>query len=165
MNIFRLDNNPFMAACNQCNKHVVKMCLETAQLLSTAHRVLDGEDANPDLYKATHKNHPSAVWARENSSNYLWLMDHFQGLLSEYSIRYNKHHACNRLVPILENLPNNIVHSSMETPFKLAMPKEYHNPDPVKAYRDYYWNDKRYMAKWSNNRKPIWWEEKECANG
>ena len=97
MNIFRLDNDPFVAAYNQCNKHVVKMCLETAQLLSTAHRVLDGEDANPDLYKATHKNHPSAVWARENSSNYLWLMQHFDALLLEYAFRYYKRHASSRL--------------------------------------------------------------------
>lgn len=60
MNIFRLDNDPISAAIYQCDKHVVKMCLETAQLLSTTHRVLDGEEASPVLYKATHKNHPSA---------------------------------------------------------------------------------------------------------
>ena len=163
MNIFRLDNDPISAAIYQCDKHVVKMCLETAQLLSTTHRVLDGDAAPSDLYKATHKNHPSAVWARENSANYLWLLEHFDGLLSEYQYRYGKRHACNRLMPVLEFLPKNIEHDIHETPFRLAMPKEYHHSNPVKAYRDYYWNEKRYMAKWSADRTPEWWEDYEVA--
>jgi hypothetical protein len=159
MNIFRLDDDPLQAAVYQCDKHVVKMCLETAQLLSTTHHVLDGDEASTILYKATHKNHPSAVWARENSANYLWLLDHFDGLLSEYEYRYGKHHACNRLMPVLQFLPKNITHDTEETPFRLAMPKEYHNDDPVKAYRDYYWHEKRYMATWPLDREPTWWSE------
>ena len=72
MNIFYLHENPQRCAEMHCDKHVVKMILETAQLLSTAHHEIDGEPSI-ECYKATHKNHPSAVWARENRSNYIWL--------------------------------------------------------------------------------------------
>jgi len=80
MNIFYLDKDPRICAENHCDKHCVKMILEYAQLLSTAHRVLDGDpnqelpDGRQDvLYKATHVNHPSAVWVRQNEANYKWL--------------------------------------------------------------------------------------------
>jgi hypothetical protein len=66
-------------------------------------------------------------------------------------------------MPVLEFLPKNIEHDIHETPFRLAMPKEYHHPNPVKAYRDYYWKEKRYMAKWSADRTPEWWEDYEVA--
>ena len=69
MNIFYLDRNPILAADKQCDRHVVKMILETAQLLSTAHYELDGESP---AYKPTHKNHPSAVWVRKSLDHYLW---------------------------------------------------------------------------------------------
>ena len=80
MNIFYLDRDPHEAARLQCDKHVVKMILETAQLLSTAHNELDGGQI---AYKTTHKNHPSAVWARKSLDNYLWLYRHLEGLGSE----------------------------------------------------------------------------------
>jgi len=92
MNIFFLDTDPKTAAQQHCDKHVVKMIIEYAQLLSTAHRILDGnlyldKTANGRnikrwrlddyresiLYKASHINHPSAIWAREDLSHYQWL--------------------------------------------------------------------------------------------
>ena len=68
MNIFYLDRNPVVAAQMMCDKHVVKMILESAQILSTAHRVLDGDEHadNVGMYKMTHKNHPSTIWVRAN---------------------------------------------------------------------------------------------------
>ena len=65
MNIFVLDNDPFKAAEYQCDKHVVKMVLETAQLLCSAHETAP--------YKRTHYNHPCAIWTRSSLSNYMWL--------------------------------------------------------------------------------------------
>ena len=88
MNIFYLDRNPVIAAQMMCDKHVVKMILESAQMLSTAHRVLDGDDrANETgLYKMAHKNHPSTIWVRASSENYRWLWKHFDALFQfDYS--------------------------------------------------------------------------------
>ena len=68
------------------------MILEYAQILSTAHRVLDNNN-NEGLYKATHINHPSTIWARTTSENYKWLYDLFLSLLDEYTFRYNKFHS------------------------------------------------------------------------
>ena len=81
MNIFYLSRSPVEAAKMQCDKHVVKMILETAQLLSTAHHELDGASV---AYKPTHKNHPSAVWVRSSSDHYRWTVAHLEALGSEY---------------------------------------------------------------------------------
>ena len=99
MNIFYLDRHPIKAAQMMCDKHVVKMILESAQILSTAHRVLDGDDYADQygLYKIAHKNHPSTIWARSGGLNYLWLYDHMRGLMQEYTYRYGKIHATERL--------------------------------------------------------------------
>ena len=87
MNIFYLHPNPQTAARMHCDKHCVKMILEYAQLLSTAHRVLDGDDANPNLYKIAHKNHPSTIWTRSSKQHYKWLFRLFRKLNIEYGIR------------------------------------------------------------------------------
>jgi len=90
MNIFYLNSDPERAAQLQYNKHVVKMILESAQLLCSAHIMLDSEIDVP--YKLTHKNHPSAVWTRQSRSNYAWLYFHMMALGKEYKKRYNKEH-------------------------------------------------------------------------
>ena len=97
MNIFYLDKDPVIAAQMHCDKHVVKMILESAQLMSTAHRFLDGDryaDKN-GLYKLTHKNHPTAIWVRKSKENYMWTWNLLDALLQEYTKRYNKHHNGN----------------------------------------------------------------------
>ena len=88
MNIFYLDKRPDDAAEMHCDKHCVKMILEYAQMLSTAHRVLDEDDAHPDLYKIAHKNHPSTIWTRSSKQHYDWLFRLFRMLSAEYSIRF-----------------------------------------------------------------------------
>jgi hypothetical protein len=104
MNIFYLHPDPKTAAKMHCDKHCVKMVLETAQLLSTAHRELDGDELSDrrGLYKSTHRNHPSAVWARANRENYDWLVGLFKGLLEEYTARYGQgaHASSKILLPI-----------------------------------------------------------------
>ena len=145
MNIFVLDLNPYIAAKMQCDKHVVKMVLESAQLLCTAHRVLTPDVEYPFQYRKTHFNHPCSKWLRQSTENYEWLVHHFVGLCHEYTRRYNKTHMCEQkfltdstwlLVP-----PNPTPYGIM-TPFAQAMPDEYKNDDVVKAYRDYYYYDK-----------------------
>ena len=117
MNVFYLDHDPKTCATYHNDKHCVKMILEYAQLMSTAHRILDGEDVNPLIYKATHKNHPSAIWARTNGSNYEWLYELFVDLSDEYSYRYGKLHlSYTKLSGILSNAPKNIPENLSQFP-------------------------------------------------
>ncbi len=108
MNIFYTDSDPKIAAQNMVDRHVVKMILESAQLLSTAHRLIDSESEDI-LYKSTHINHPSSIWTRENSANYDWLYEHFIALGEEYTHRYSrKHLTIEKLGEILKTTPKNI---------------------------------------------------------
>lgn len=157
MNIFVLDNDPIKAAQMHCDKHAVKMVLEVAQMLSTAHRVLDEVDSDV-LYKSTHKNHPCSVWARESSGNYEWLYEHFVALCDEYTHRYGKVHMTDtKLRETLKSLPENITPGTM-TPFALAMPDDVKTNDAVESYRSYYSVHKSDIATWQKCRPaPAWW--------
>ena len=161
MNIFYFDDSPVTSAEAQPDKMLVKMPLETAQMLCTAHRELDGDeyaDAN-GLYKTAYKNHPCTMWARECNENYSWLYAHFLALGMEYTYRYGKEHASiTKLAKPLMHFPKNIKSGKMTTVAQ-AMPDQYKNKDPIKAYRAYCINEKTY-AQWNKNRaKPIWWKD------
>jgi hypothetical protein len=138
MNIFYLSTDPEKAAKYMYNKHVVKMILESAQLLCTAHIISDGENANVP-YKATHKNHPSAIWARESISNYVWLYDHMMALGEEYTRRYGKKHlTILKCSGILSKAPTNVTKVEL-TPMPQCMPDQYKVPgNSVEAYWNYY---------------------------
>jgi len=158
------------------DKHLVKMILEYAQLLSTAHRVLDGTptvsvgktgrkqtryiigDSRDDiLYSATHINHPSAVWARQSDKNYDWLFRLFQDLMTEYTYRYGKVHACSKLELHLANIPKNIPQKPFTEPTP-AMPDDLKVPgNSIASYRNYYIHNKTHLASWKGkvNSRPI----------
>ena len=156
MNIFFLDNTPHGSAIALCDKHVVKMCLETAQMLSTAHRELQGDDCDPRVYKSTHKNHPSTVWVRTNRANYRWAFDLFASIAQEYTHRYNKVHLCwHKLATSLWIPPSNCPEGSL-SPVPQCMPDEYKSRDPIEAYRHYYIGEKLAFAKWTNRNQPEW---------
>jgi hypothetical protein len=160
MNIFYLDREPLLAARAHCDKHCVKMILETAQLLSTAHRELDGDeyaDAH-GLYKATHKNHPSAVWVRESAANYRWAHQLLVELCGQYGYRYGKTHKTERLIEPLSTLPLNISTDAAFTEPPQCMPDEYKRSDVVDAYRAYYHGDKAGFAEWRHSNPPVWWQ-------
>lgn len=163
MNIFFLSNDPTEAAQYHGDKHNIKMILEQAQLLSTAHRVLDGDAAvDTSLYKSTHKNHPCAIWVRESASNYTWTYNLFAALCEEYTFRYGKQHKSGLLLlDKLKILPKNIAHIGMTRP-ALAMPDDYKSDDPVKAYREYYIHDKlkKNIVQYNKNRPPPDWISK-----
>jgi len=157
------------------DRHVVKMILESAQLLSTAHRVLDGKETpgksatgrnvkrwvldderNNIMYEATHVNHPSAVWCRTSVENYLWLVEHFFGLLDEYTYRYEKSHKCSTMGYVLQSPPQNLRDFDM-TEMPCAMDKQYViSDDPVTNYRNYYKVGKARMHNWTNRQPPEW---------
>ena len=172
MNIFYLDHSPKLAAEYHCDPHVVKMILEVAQLLSTAHRVIDGTKfvsssgrkkttwVHPTLdsvlYKATHVNHPSAVWCRETSENYSWTYSLFKELCREYTFRFGKVHATDqKLSNVLSTLPANITVGGL-TPIAQAMPDYCKDSDPVQAYRDYYAIDKQRLLRYTKRTMPQW---------
>lgn len=138
MNIFYLSTDPKKAAKYMYNKHVVKMILESAQLLCTAHVISDGENANVP-YKATHKNHPSAIWTRESISNYKWLYDHMIALGEEYTRRYGKKHlTILKCSGVLSKAPANVTKTEL-TPMPQCMPDQYKVPgNSVEAYWNYY---------------------------
>jgi len=154
MNIFYLDECPVEAAKLQCDKHVVKMILETAQLLSTAHAELDGESP---AYKPTHKNHPSAVWVRSSASAYRWTVDHLWALGSEYQRRYGRvHKTIAEHFVSLYALPVALQGDSTPfTPPPQCMPDECKHPHTVIAYLEYY-NHK--ADEWAAKGSPMKWE-------
>lgn len=159
MNIFYLHRDPRVAARYHNDKHVVKMILESAQMLSTAHRELDGDDTFPELYRSTHKNHPSTKWARRGYQNYMWLFDLFSSLCEEYTHRYDNVHLSEvKLGNVLRSAPNNIDRSFQFTQPPQCMPDVYKVEDnSIEAYRNYYKGEKSGFAKWTKRRKPLWW--------
>ena len=187
MNIFILDESPVKAAQLQCDKHVVKMILESAQMLSTAHRMLDGYVerrpsksgktmvkyyVHPDpelenvLYKAVHHHHPCTVWSMESVQNYLWHYEHFVALCVEYQYRYKKVHNTQLLLEeILATPPKNIPNKGL-TPFALAMkhePQCIHEDEPVRSYQEYYQTKQdRFKMVWTGRQTPEWFNEKAC---
>jgi len=164
MNIFYFNEHPVLAAKAQPDKMLVKMTLETAQMLCTAHRMLDGDEyANRvGLYKKIHMNHPCSIWVRKCSGNYWWLYKHFLALGDEYSYRYKRTHlSIKKLADSLYVMPENITRGLM-TEITQVMPNEYRNENPVTAYRNYCINEKHY-AKWQKGRnKPSWWGVDQC---
>ena len=157
MNVFFLDTRPDTAAEMHCDKHVTKMIIEYGQLLSTAHRVLDGDDAHPDLYKIAHKNHPSTIWTRSSSQHYDWLFRLFRMVSAEYTIRYGKCHLTwKKLGKLLETAPKNIKDNGWIDPPQ-CMPDYCKKPDTVDAYRNYYLQEKASFAKWKYTNQPKWW--------
>ena len=144
MNIFYLDKCPQKAAQLQYNKHVVKMILESAQMLCTAHHICGDPDDVP--YKVAHVNHPSTIWVRENSLHYEWLFQHMMHLGDEYTKRYGKTHlSITKCWDKLCHLPINIPHEQWEQPPQ-CMPDEYKNECSVKAYWNYYIGEKHTVA-------------------
>ena len=173
MNIFYLSSDPQLCAEQHCDSHVVKMILEYAQMLSTAHRVLDGQHTvvihkgrkqqqwimseNEELlYKGSHVNHPDNIWIRASSENYKFLYKLFMELCKEYTHRYGKIHVTHtKLAGLLANVPKNIPIGQFTEP-PLSMPDEYKVDDAVTAYQNLYVGSKARFAKWTNRKPPEW---------
>ena len=143
MNIFYLDKDPITAAVVQYNKHIVKMILESAQMLCAAHHILGNPNDVP--YKLAHKNHPCTIWVRENSLHYDWLYEHMMALGDEYTARYSKTHMSIDKCKHLNIHPRNIPHEIFEQPPQ-CMPDEYKDECSVQAYWNYYIGEKHIVA-------------------
>lgn len=176
MNIFYLSYDPRTCAAEHCDKHVVKMIVEYAQLLSTAHRVLDGtlymektaknrtvkryridSPREQVLYKACHINHPSAVWVRQSRSHYNWLYQLFQHCCVEYTRRYQKYHQTESISGYLWQPPASLNDKGWQDP-PPAMPDKYKvTGDSIQSYRNYYIGDKVAFATWKSPSQPPTW--------
>ena len=184
MNIFYVDKDPVKAAQMMCDKHIVKMILESAQMLCTAKRVLDGTEYtdltkngrkikrwrldNPNeeaiIYKAGWLRHPSTVWVMKSAYNYIWLYKHMMALNDEYKLRYNHtkdHLAVEKLGELLRQPPKNINIKALATDATPAMPDECIVPgDSVASYRKYYIMKKVRFATWkAPSKMPDWFKE------
>lgn len=174
MNIFYLNNDTKICALWHTDRHIVSQTKEYAQLLSTAHRVIDGVEYVDDssgrkikrwklggsyediLYKATHINHPSAIWVRHSYDNYTWLRSLLYQLCKEYTYRYGKVHKVESsgLYEALSYAPMNIKLGVFTEPTP-AMPDEYIvKGNSIQSYHNYYNGAKRNMFSWKNRTIP-----------
>lgn len=164
MNIFFLHPDPRRCARWHCDKHVVKMILESCQLLYTCHWVLS-EDAEPPYlhcapqrgYKPTHPNHPCGIWLRESISNYRWLVQLAKELIYEYHFRYGgKKHKCEEHIEWLSMVEPKLPLKGLTMPAQ-AMPDEYKHKNSIVAYRRYYSFNKdkqRKIVKYTKRHRP-----------
>ena len=153
MNIFHLDKDPKICAEYHCDKHVVKMILETAQMLSTAYRKKFGD--NDDLYKTAYPKHPMTIWVGDSGDNFFWSIQLLDQLLYQYTVRYKKVHKTIKI--------SNLLHSKHKlwhtwktefTPPPLCMPDEYKCNDYIQSYRNYYIGDKKRFARYTSVDTP-----------
>ena len=158
MNIFLIHWIPTVCAMMHVDKHVIKMILETTQLLCSAHHVTDSDYQPP--YKLTHKNHPCAIWTRASLSNYDWLCELGLALCDEYTYRYGKVHKCFDYIKELQKHKPPIADLGITIPAQ-AMPEQYRmKGNPVQAYRAYYRSEKQHIHSWkgkvAGRKTPIW---------
>lgn len=184
INLFVLDKDPVKAAQLQCDKHIVKMVVESAQMLSTAHRILDGvEEMRPSksgkrmvkywrhrnsnlenvLYRVAHQNHPCTIWTMRSNNNYNWHYVHFVALCDEYKYRYGKTHLTDtKLREVLSTPPTNIdVGYLTQQPLAMKSNPECMFEDVVKSYRAYYQTKQdRFKMVWTKREIPEWFKVK-----
>ena len=165
MNIFVLDSDPVKAAQMQCDKHIVKMSVESAQMLATALRRHGVDEALLPLtktgtpYKSTHSHHPCTQWAGDTCANFDWLCVHGMALCKEYYFRYGKLHACQTPIDEMRraNRSHEIIPIGGQTQFPQALPDAFKCDDAIEAYRAYY--KTKDFAMWEMGRPaPSWWE-------
>lgn len=156
MNIFVTDLDPEVCAQNLDDKRVIKMVLESAQMLSTAMNICGGKGP----YKTTHVNHPCTVWVRTSRANYYWLLNHFLALCCEYTARYGKTHKCQDFFSKFNQNAHLIPNGDL-TPF--ANCSRFKEIETILAYRltmTAKWiedEEKKRKARWTNSTPPPWW--------
>lgn len=183
MNIFYLNHDPKICAQMHNDSHCSKMIIEYAQLMSTAHRVLDGEPyygktangrriqrwLHPDpvmettLYKASHVKHPSGIWTRKSKQNYMWLYNMWTELNTEFMYRYNKnvpHESFRKLEKVLSKTPNQMYELGFCEPYP-AMPDDVKYESSIKSYHEYYVKYKQHLARWTKRGAPYWYGQSE----
>jgi hypothetical protein len=159
MNIFFLAVKPDECAKMHCDKHVVKMILETAQILCAVHYRTESGFAPP--YRKTHANHPCVAWAASSLGNYLWLVELGRELGKEYTFRYSKEgevktHKSVEVIEWAALSPPRLPREEFTQPCQ-AMPDVYKvEGDSVTAYRSYYLGEKAHLLAYTRREAPQW---------
>ena len=152
MNIFVLDTDIKKCAQYHCDQHVVKMILESVQMLCTALN----EMGVSTPYKSTHQNHPCVLWVEESYDNFVWLTGLAKALNAEYRYRFNKTRD-HKSMTVLDEISDYYYESFGLTEFAQAMPDRYKVPgNPVRAYRQFYVAEKMHFARWTKRKIPAW---------
>lgn len=152
MNIFILDTDIETCAQYHCDQHVVKMILESVQMLCTALN----KKGFTTPYKSTHIKHPCVLWVEESFGNFLWLKNLALALNTEYRFRYERD-SDHKSISVLNEITSCIYENRGLTEFAQAMPDKYKVPgDAVKAYRQFYLGEKMKFAKWTKRSVPEW---------
>jgi hypothetical protein len=154
VNVFAVDRDPVRAGRALCDRHVVKMTLEAAQILCTAARTRLGRKAP---YRPTHASHPCVAWAAARRENWDWLVRHGLALADEYERRFGRVHSSRAVIARMARL-GPPARGGRRQPFAQVMPERYRGPDAVAAYRRYYAAEKARLATWRPPaRAPRWW--------
>ncbi len=163
MNIFYLDPDPQKCAQYHCDKHVIKLILETAQLLEAVH-IIAGSVTPYSTGKKGWSNHPCAAWAAKSIENYLWLCNLGQELCKEYNYRYEKIHALQKRIQWYFQNPPKLKNIGFTEPYQ-AVGEELRNEklDAVSAYRRYYQTIKKDIVTWEKKRKMPEWMKKNSG--
>lgn len=157
MNVFAVHRDPERAARALCDRHVVKMTLETAQILCSAARTHLGQRAP---YRATHAHHPCVAWAAARRANWEWLVRHGLALADEYARRFGRVHRSRAVIARMARLGPPPKQAGRRQAFAQVMPERYRGPDAVAAYRRYYAGEKARFARWTPpSRPPRWWKQ------
>lgn len=152
MNIFVLDHDIERCAQYHCDQHVVKMILESVQILCTALN----KKGIVTPYKSTHLKHPCVLWVEESFDNFLWLKDLALFLNDEYRYRFDKQ-VDHQSISVLREISIYRYARRGMTPFTQAMPAAYKIPgDTIAAYRQFYLAEKLHFARWTRREKPDW---------
>ena len=155
MNIFILDNEIEKCAQYHCDQHVVKMILESVQMLCTALN----KKGFTTPYKSTHIKHPCVLWVEESFENFMWLQNLAIALNTEYRFRFERD-SDHKSIFVLNELSNYTYDNRGLTEFAQAMPDKYKIPgNAVKAYRQFYLGEKMKFAKWTRRHSPEWIHE------
>lgn len=163
MNIFVLHKDPCKAARMLCDKHVVKMGLESVQMLVIPfiqqEVELSSRTQKGSPYKVAHLNHPCSIWTRMSRGNWNWLAVHCVHVFEEYSLRYKKKHYCEAVLNEMMSKAAKLKFPYEPlTPFAKAMPMEYQEKDAVLSYRTYYTKSKSAIASYSFTKAPSWFK-------
>jgi hypothetical protein len=174
MNIFVNDQCPVLSAVALPDKHIVKMPLETCQMVSVIFSkwyydwgTIPKKDGTPyNTEKGAFRNHPCTQWAAKSHENLAWLIRHGFALCDEYRYRYEKDHACMEGLEVAENIfatksGKEISIYKNVVKFTRAMPDEYKLDTSIDTFTAYkmYISSKPWVA--SNylrmpQRKPYW---------
>lgn len=155
MNIFVTHNNPEVAAKMLCDRHVPKMLLESAQMLSNAVHAYGNATQAP--YKPMYLKHPCSLWTIESKSNFLWLFKHARAIEKEFFKRYKKPHKCSVALDVIESqIPTLKFNRMKRTPFAICMPRIYRTGNTINSYRSYIKAGKLFATWRKGTKRPKW---------